>query len=325
MAPVHPPEALGEAALIAAIRRIFAQHEALAEEDDDDTARIDGLFISHVSVDVAVEGKDFDRALAPLRYFGHRVVAQNLSDLYAADCEPRGFVWSLAIPDRWSLDDVEAFCVGAATLAGAMGMPLLGGDLSSVDGPFSCSITAMGHAPGIPLRRRGARAGQHLWLSKPCGAAAAGLRALMGARVGDDEATFATWLHGQPEAVQRAVLAQLAPMPAHPFDRLSDFAVAAIDVSDGLTRDASRLAAASGLDLALEDLGRAVDVAAGATLEDALAGGEDWAILAAIPEGLEPDGGILLGRFQEAVDGTGGGLFVDGKRVAPQGFDHFRR
>lgn len=312
-----------EAAMVARIRAIFRRHDALVETEDDDTARVDQLLATHVTTDVAVEGQDFDRAFAPLRCFGHRVMVQNLSDLAAADADPRGFVWSLAIPERWRSVDVDAFCEGAAAVCGAVGLPLLGGDLSGTDGPFAAAVTAFGHAPAIPVARRGARAGQHLWLSKPCGAAAAGLRLLREAQPGDDEGTFHTWRRGLDPVSRRAVDAWTTPVPAHPFARLSDFAVAAIDVSDGLLKDASRLAAANGLGVRFDALELAIDVAAGATRDDALAGGEDWAILAAVPDGLEPDGGLCIGRFVDDV--ARGTLWTGGHQLAPRGWDHFRR
>ena len=48
-----------------------------------------------------------------------------------------------------------------------------------------------------------------------------------------------------------------------------------LDVSDGLARDVRRLAAASGVGVALE----AVPVADGATLDEALGGGEDYELV----------------------------------------------
>ena len=52
-----------------------------------------------------------------------------------------------------------------------------------------------------------------------------------------------------------------------------------IDVSDGLGLDLARLALASGVGVALRD----VPVAAGATLEEALGGGEDYELVVCTP------------------------------------------
>lgn len=306
--------------VVAAIRAVFARHGVCGEEVDDDCSRIDQLLASHVTTDVVVEGVDFDRALSPLRFAGYRALAQNISDLYANDCEPVGFMQALCVPRRYSLDDVVAFCEGMAGLAGALGAPLLGGDLSRTDGPFTCAITAFGRAPGLAVTRRGARVGQGLWLTGPVGGSAAGLRVLQRDRPGDDDVAFLGWRERLSATEQAAVRAHLEPNVVHHLERLSDFAVAAIDVSDGLAKDASRLGRSSGVAIDLDHVARAIDVAAGATLDDALGGGEDWVVLFAVPDGLEPEGCRRIGTV---VDGPVGAVFVDGVRVDDRGHDHF--
>lgn len=313
---------MGERDVVAAIRAVFAARGVCGEGADDDCARIDHLLASHATTDVIVEGVDFDRALSPLRFAGLRALAQNLSDLYANDCEPVGFLQALAIPSRYSLDDVVAFSRGMADLAAALGVPLLGGDLSRTEGPFTCSITAFGRAPGIAVTRRGARVGQGLWLTGPVGGSAAGLRVLLRDRPGDDEAAFAAWRSRLSTTEQVAVRRHVEPSPVHHLERLSDFAVAAIDVSDGLGLDAGRLAEASGVAIALDDVAGSVDVAAGATVDDALSGGEDWVILFVVPDGLVPEGCRRVGRV---IEGPAGAVFVDGVRVDHRGHDHFAR
>jgi thiamine-monophosphate kinase len=109
-------------------------------------------------------------------------------------------------------------------------------------------------------------------------------------------------------------------MPFHHLEQLSDFAVAAIDVSDGLARDAARLARTSRVGIDVDVLDAAVDHAAGATVDDALFGGEDGALLFAVPDGLKPPGCVRIGRVVATP-----GLTVDGKELAGDGYDHFRR
>lgn len=308
--------------VVAAIRTVFARRGVAGEAVDDDCSRIDHLLASHVTTDVVVEGVDFDRALSPLRFAGYRALAQNVSDLYANDCEPVGFMQALCIPPHYTLADIVAFCEGMADLAGALGVPLLGGDLSRTDGPFSCAITAFGRAPGLAVTRCGARVGQGVWLSGPVGGSAAGLRVLRRDRPGDDDVAFSSWREALPPAEQLAVRAHLEPDVVHHLERLSDFAVAAIDVSDGLARDASRLARSSGVAIDLDHVQAAVHVAAGASLDDALAGGEDWVLLFVVPGGLVPEGCRRIGTV---VDGPPGAVFVDGVRVDDRGHDHFGR
>ncbi|HEY1098111.1 MAG TPA: thiamine-phosphate kinase, partial [Myxococcota bacterium] len=300
---------MNEADVVAVIRTVFRAAGCVTEHDDDDTARIDDLLISHVTTDVSVEGVDFDRALYPLRFAGLRALAQNVSDLYASDAEPLALLQALSLPPSWTLDDVERFSRGTAQLAGALGMRLLGGDLSRTAGPMQCAITAFGRAPQLSTTRHGARAGQGLWVTRQLGGSAAGLRVLFRDRVGDDEGTFARWRRGLSSSEQRAVACHVEPQVVHGLERLTDFAVAAIDVSDGLAIDAGRLAQRSGLAVDLDNLDAAIDERAGATVDDVLRGGEDWAVLFAVPDGLDPIGCIRVGTF---FDGAAGSVFVDG-------------
>ncbi len=309
-----------EDGVVQTIRSVFRGVGAHAEPEDADAWRIDGLHASHAHTDMAVEGVDFDRALYPLRCAGHRALALNLTDLYAVDAEPVAFSWSLAIPATWTLADVEAFARGAAHLAAAAACPLLGGDLSSTSGPFVCSITCFGRAAGLSLARSGAKAGQGVWLTRPCGASARGLRLVQHARVGDDEGAWGRWLQTLSSVDRRAVLAHVEPTPFHHLEQVSDFGVAAIDVSDGLARDALRLARTSRVGIDIDDLDAAVDHAAGATVDDALHGGEDGALLFVVPDGLLPPGCARIGRVVE-----GPGLSIAGRPVQGVGFDHFRR
>jgi thiamine-monophosphate kinase len=307
--------------VVAAIRATFKALGVCGEDDDDDASRIDDLLATHVATDIVVEGVDFDRALYPLRFAGLRALAQNLSDLYACDAEPLGFLWGLALPESTTLQDVRAFSRGAAELAAALGVPLLGGDVSKTAGPMVCAITVLGRAPAIAVTRRGAREGQGLWLTRVVGASAAGLRVLFRDRPGGDEGAFAAWHQALSVAERRAVDAHIQPNPAHHLERISDFAVAAIDVSDGLLRDAKRLATSSGVAVDLDAVDDAIDQAAGATRDDALGGGEDYAILMVVPDGLVPDGAIRVGRV---VAGAAGGVFIGGVRVDDVGgYDHF--
>ena len=93
-----------------------------------------------------------------------------------------------------------------------------------------------------------------------------------------------------------------------------------LDLSDGIATDAGRLAAASGTGavIELERLPRAP----GATVEQAAAGGEDYELLAAVPEGAElPVPVTVVGRL--TGDGAVRLLDAEGRERSLRGWDHF--
>lgn len=105
---------------------------------------------------------------------------------------------------------------------------------------------------------------------------------------------------------------------------------AAVDVSDGLARDAGHLADASGVQVVLDEVALLEDPvlleAAGAlgasALDLALHGGEDYALVAAGEQSVEG-----FRRIGEVRAGTGLRLRgATGERsLEPRGFDHFGR
>ena len=107
-----------------------------------------------------------------------------------------------------------------------------------------------------------------------------------------------------------------------------------IDVSDGLALDLTRVCRASGVGARITLA--AVPIAPQATLEDALGGGEDYELLATLPdEGsveraraeLAEAFGVALTEIGSIVDGEGvTAVGVDGveRPLDPAGWDHFR-
>ena len=101
---------------------------------------------------------------------------------------------------------------------------------------------------------------------------------------------------------------------------------AVLDVSDGLGRDAGRLARASGVGIELDDVQLAGDVAplqqvvgADDAWRSVVEGGEEHSLLACFPEaaGL-PDGWRKVGQVV-----AGSGAAARPSRCAGRGWDHF--
>jgi thiamine-monophosphate kinase len=169
---------------------------------------------------------------------------------------------------------VDRFYDGLLALADRWQVPLGGGDLAQspggADARAAADIVVVGAVErGRALLRSGAKAGDALYVTGTLGGAAAELRAVMQAPRRFRRVTVTTAEHPhffpQPRiGVGRALVRR-------------KIATAAIDVSDGLSVDLEHLCEESGVraevDAALLPIG------SGATLEDALHGGDDYELL----------------------------------------------
>ena len=263
-----------ESEVIARLRRL-ATHEA-ARGLLDDAALFHGLVITHDSIAEGVHFLPFD----PPASVGWKLVTVNLSDLAAKGAAPAVALLSLTI--RGDSEWEDEFITGVEAACESYALPLIGGDTIALpDGaPRVLGLTAIGHAGERVPNRSGGEPGDRLWLIGTLGESAAGLEQLLA----DPKAT------GPLVDVYRRPVPLLAAGKA-----LAPHAKAMMDVSDGLLLDALRLAQASGcaadIDLGLVALSDAFIRARGDDLDARLfaaTGGDDYALLAALPPTLDP-------------------------------------
>ena len=263
------------------------------------------------STDATFEHVHFRRGWLAPREIGARAAAAALSDLAAMAATPLGLLLALGVPPDWRRE-LDALARGVGETAAAAGCPIVGGNVSRA-GALSLTITVLGTA-ARPLERSGAEPGDALYVTGTLGGAGAALDALLrGATPRDaDRARFAS---PQPRLAEARWLADLG-------------ARAAIDISDGLVADASHLAAASGVGVAL-DL-PALPCVEGVTPESAASSGEEYELLVAIPgsatlavEAFRARFGIPLTRIGRVIAGHGVSLDGGGHRVdLSSGHDH---
>ncbi len=318
--------AFSEAQVLDVIRAEFK--DTLGDTFDDDGAALPappGNFERVVTTDVVVEHVHFSFSLSPAQTAGYRAVLQNVSDLAAMAATPVGFVWTLAIPKHHVeaaglSENLTGFLRGAAEAARQDGLLLFGGDLSATNGPLTCSVTAFGDAPPKRPTRAGAKAGDRIFVGRAIGASAAGLRSLLADPSQRPSESPLLVAHERP-------LAQIALGHA-----VAPLATALMDVSDGLALDLHRLVTASNVGARLHDQWQRC-VASGATVDDALYGGEDYALLFTLPPTASA---ATLAEIDRAA-GPGGELFevgvidadctgvVDGEGapIEKRGYDHF--
>jgi thiamine-monophosphate kinase len=280
-----------------------------------------------VSVDAVVEGQDFlwvwpsGREHRP-EDIGWKSIAQNLSDINAMGGVPRHVFLSLQCPGTTPVGRLTGIARGMREALDALapGCRVSGGDLG-IASELTSTVTVMGEPTGLPVRRSGASAGDTVAVAGRLGWASAGLAILLGEghalrQPGSEELT-------------RAQMRPRPPMHAGPA-AVAAGATAMMDISDGLLRDAYRLARASGvcIDLdaaAVESLAAQLPAAAERPQSHVLTGGEDFALLATFPAGAVPAEFTAIGRIAEASDEAPNDTMVTlgGQRLPETGFDHF--
>jgi len=221
-----------------------------------------------LTTDCQVEDVHFDRTFVGAADIGHKALAVNLSDLAAMGAAPRVALLSLVLPAAFPVSSVDALVDGMAALAARARVFIVGGNIARSPGPLIVDVTVTGsvHRRRV-LTRGGAHAGDELYVTGTLGGAALGLRTLQ-----DDPASGGV-------AVER----YRRPEPRTRFGLMlgrNRAARACIDLSDGLADGVRQIGEASGLG-AIIDAG-ALPIEEGATLRDALAGGEDYELLFAV-------------------------------------------
>ena len=218
-----------------------------------------------ITTDMLMDQVDFRLSEhAPIR-IGRKSLAVNLSDLAAMAADPVAAVVAVALPKSHARKLAEELTQGVLELAHEFNVALIGGDTNTWNGPLVISITAIGRSrPEKAWPRSGAKPGDLVLVTGSIGGSILGKHFDFTPRI--------------REAMAIRDRYQVS---------------AAMDVSDGLSIDLSRLAEASHVGIALEMNAIPISDAAyelaktsgKSPLEHALGDGEDFElILTASPE-----------------------------------------
>ncbi len=249
-------------------RENLPSHEQLVLGAGDDAAVIkltDGKQLV-ATTDMLMDGVDFRVGEHDPAQIGHKALAVNLSDLAAMAARPVAALVSLCLPQAGGESLTKELYEGLLKTATKYNVAIAGGDTNSWNGPLVISVTALGEvSPGREWRRSGARPGDRILVTGSFGGSILGRHLSVEPRIHE-----AIWLAEHAEI--------------H----------AAIDVSDGLSLDLSRVVEASqcgaAIDLdhvpiALAAIQFAKQLADGSTpLDHALSDGEDFELILAVPE-----------------------------------------
>ncbi len=315
---------LGESeSLSRTIGKLISGEYAIVGPGDDAAvvASSDGRFV--VTTDTMIEGHDFKLEWSSGFDLGFKAIASNVADVAAMGAKPTALVVAIALPGHTQISWLEDFAAGlnAGLTQLAPGASVVGGDLASADQVF-ISVTAHGDLEGLePVLRSGAKPRDILAVAGTLGKAAAGL-ALLESEIADAKNAF-----------DEFVSIQLRPTPPIAAGVLANKAgaTAMLDVSDGLAKDASRIAKASNVTVQIDKsalLGfEAVLELAALRLEVTpenwvLFGGEDHSLLATFPEGSSiPKEFKPIGRILPASDVL---VQLDDLELQANGWDSIR-
>jgi thiamine-monophosphate kinase len=323
---------LSEDELLAAIGRVLsgAGPEVVVGPGDDAAVVRSGSGELVITTDAMVEGVHFRRERTTPRDLGYKAIAVNVSDIAAMAGSPRFALCALTLTDAIDAAWVVELAGGMRECCDEFALSLVGGNLSRGE-EISIVVTVTGElGPGTAVRRSGAKPGDHVVVTGFLGGSAAGLRV----------ASRRSWSADERDALRLSM---------RPVPRVGEAAILAahgvtsmMDVSDGLAIDLSRLCRASGTGVRVETA--RIPVHPAATLAEALGGGEDYELLATLPDTtgaveatrseLREAFGVSLSDIGVIIEGTseaeGGGALVavdeDGTEgpLAIEGWDHFR-
>ncbi|HKG99035.1 MAG TPA: thiamine-phosphate kinase, partial [Pyrinomonadaceae bacterium] len=195
-----------------------------------------------VCCDLMVEGVHFRIGWSEPELIGRKALAVTLSDVAAMGGAAKFAMASIALPHHLSPQFIEEIFRGMFDLADSCDISIIGGDTSSSRDSLFIDTIAIGEcAEGRAIERRGAEAGNGIYVTGTLGASALGLLLLeQGLRLSE-----ASESAGQAGRLRREALSkQLAPEPRLTAGRLigeQELATAMIDISDGLSTDLTHI------------------------------------------------------------------------------------
>lgn len=296
--------------VISVLEKIFATTDPrLRVGIGDDAALVTTHSQSLITSDMAVEDVHFRLDWSSPFDIGRKITAANVADILSMGGICSYLTASVALTGNETLQWIENLARGMKAEADKAGALIIGGDIAR--GPkIVISMTALGYSAS-PILRRGARVGDGIFLSSLTGWSAAGL-ALLTQEVSINSAE-----------AEKALSEFSAPTLDYDVDFSGASAMA--DTSDSVLIQADQIAAASGVQLALDqsliatapefdDLSQLSESLKIDVFQWILAGGEDHALLAT---GRELPG-IRIGSVVE-----GSGVSGVKNKMTPVSWSHF--
>lgn len=271
----------------------------------DDCAVLDvgGPELQLVTTDQLIAGRHYDPATTPVALIARKALARSVSDIAAMCGRPVASVCTASFAGDDAQMATELFDAMAA-LGEEWGAPLVGGDFASGNATqFTTTVIgAVARGRPGPILRSGASVGDAVWVTGSIG----------------NSYESGHHLRFTPRFAEGLDLR----------DRLGERLHAAIDISDGLGRDAGRIARMSGVRVMLE-AERVPLRDASRSVARSIADGEDYELLFVTSEEVDLPAtlgeGTIVTRIGTVGEGEGAVLrFADGRTIdaTEAGWDH---
>ncbi len=255
-----------------------------------------------VGVDQVLDGVHFDSAIHSPEAIGQKAMLRNLSDCAAMACLPAFALINVALPRGSGVEFAKALYLGVEKAGDRFNCAIIGGDTGSWSGKLAMSITILGRSAGIePITRSGAQPGDSIFVTGPLGGSILGRHMTFEPRI----------------ALARDIAA-------------SGKLHAMLDLSDGLSRDLSRLCELSnvGAKVDVERLPIHPDAKLLAVrdglkpIDHAMNDGEDYELLFAAHRSFQHLDCIEIGEIVPATDGLSFRLRGTRLQVPTSGWEH---
>lgn len=248
-----------------------------------------------ITTDALNEGVHFLRHAASAAEIGAKSLAVNISDVASMGATPIASLLSIGIPANLPKGWIEAFTNGYIEASRRYGVALIGGDTtSSLDG-ITIAVTAIGRTKSCNIKRRSAaKVGDTILVAGSLGGSAVGLHDILSNHID----TIAANIHRNP-----------TPQVAEGEWLGKQHTVhAMMDLSDGLASDLRHILEESkvGAEIEVEH----IPLYEGATIEQAVSGGEDYKLL------FTAESNAIDNLAQQFLDRFGYKLYPIGSIVA---------
>ena len=297
------------------LKRIYAYLDEDFQNEDCAVIKKDDNHYLVITTDALVEKVHFDFSYFTYYQVGYKLGVVNLSDIASTGAKP---LWALlTLGDKNLTEKHLEFLNGLKTILNKTQTKLIGGD--TVKSPFFfANLTVFGETK-YPLLRKGANVEDFIFVSKPLG----------------ESSAFLKYVKEHPHSAipENLKKAHLMPYPEVELGMLlSNYKIASscIDVSDGLVIDLYRICEKNKVGAIIWE--HKIPIGQEATFEDALYGGEDFALLFTVPKSNLPKLQLIENKLKKKLYCIG--TIIKEKKIYLQkknmleellikGFDHF--